>query len=135
MDWTDRYPNRFKHEKAVVKDRFYEANPTLMRHEGKLAWTLDITKQSGTTYKVVVAYPENYPHQQPETYVVKPKLVPGETKHMFTNGELCLFDRDGREWDVDRSTAATVIAWAATWLTAYEIWKRTGNWPGDEKEH
>lgn len=134
MDWTDRYPNRFEKEKAVVRDRFSGTNPKLKEYDGRLAWVLNITKDSGTTYKVVVAYPDNYPLEEPRAFIGDPKIRPSETKHMFNSGSLCLFSREDRAWK-ENSTAATVIAWAATWLTAYENWQRTGNWPGDEKKH
>jgi len=42
---------------------------------------------------------------------------------------MCLFGGDDRVW-LSTSTAPVILALAALWLHAHEIWRKTGRWPG-----
>jgi hypothetical protein len=100
---------------------------------GELFWGGRLTTNFGTEYGVAVVYPKNYPHGQIKAFVTE--LMEVSTKHKYTDGHLCLYSNDhggGGEGIGAETTASTVIGWAAAWLNAYEIDKRTGRWPGKE---
>lgn len=47
--------------------------------------------------------------------------------HLYTNGNLCIADRD--DWNPAEHTVATATAWAAHWFAAYTEWRITRRWP------
>jgi hypothetical protein len=47
--------------------------------------------------------------------------------HTYTNGNLCVADRD--DWDPEVHSTAAVIAWTAHWYAAYTDWLLGGPWP------
>lgn len=47
--------------------------------------------------------------------------------HLYDNGNLCV--ADGKDWNADEHTVATVTGWAAHWLSAYTEWRMTRRWP------
>jgi ubiquitin-protein ligase len=104
----------------------------LLYWEGTVEINLATLTQREHTLKIV--YPEGYPNTPAEAYTVQPRLV--SNKHMFHDGQLCLFNpRDGEHygWNPSTSTAVTVTAWAIQWLYAYYTYRATGTWPGIEE--
>jgi len=95
--------------------------------EGSLVSALD----SGGSYRIRLTYPSRYPDEPPQVVIVAPELDP-ETPHLLHLNRPCLFLHwgPGNGYDPARSTAATMIAWTALWIHAYETWQRTGDWPG-----
>jgi ubiquitin-protein ligase len=84
---------------------------------------------SGKRYEVIIVYPPSFPSEPPSSYVTGISGVEN-TPHQFPDGELCLFDPDDPKQWTSSSTAAVIITWTAVWLHAYEVWKKTGSWPG-----
>jgi hypothetical protein len=83
-------------------------------------------------YLIRVTYPDNFPDQPPAVVVESPKLPEG-MPHVLGPQRPCLFQpsqgpRNG--YDPGRTTAATLVAWTALWIHAFETWQRTGQWPG-----
>lgn len=83
-------------------------------------------------YLVTVTYPPWYPDEAPSVVIVSPELVDG-TPHLLERNRPCLYQssygsRSG--YDPARTTAATLVAWTALWIHAYETWQATGSWPG-----
>ncbi|MDR1508695.1 MAG: hypothetical protein LBS53_03580 [Synergistaceae bacterium] len=100
---------------------------------GELFWGGRLTTNFGTEYSVAVVYPQNYPHGQIKAFVKE--LLEVKTKHKSIDGHLCLYSSDhggDGEGFGSETTASTIVGWTAAWLNAYEIDKRTGNWPGRE---
>lgn len=86
-------------------------------------------------YLVKVTYPYRFPYSAPVVTIEKPDLSEG-TPHLLGTRRPCLYrsehgPRNG--YDPARTTAATLIAWTALWIHAYETWKATGTWPGSEE--
>ena len=86
-------------------------------------------------YLVKVTYTARFPHEAPVVTIDKPPLDEG-TPHLLSGGRPCLYrgehgPRNG--YDPARTTAATLVAWTALWIHAYETWKATGAWPGSEE--
>lgn len=129
--WYNRNPARLRKEKQVMTDRFPDAQLKSLSDDS-YGWVYSFTSEKWNRYKILVKYPANYPAVAPEGYIREPVIKPRETKHMFSNESLCLFDtREGRSWE-RKSTAATAMAWVVCWCNAYENWLETGEWPGDE---
>ena len=53
--------------------------------------------------------------------------------HMYLNGNLCI--ADSLDWDADRDTAVTAVAWTCHWLAAYTEWRITRKWPVEGVEN
>lgn len=47
--------------------------------------------------------------------------------HLFVNDNLCVADEG--DWDRETHTVATVVGWAAHWLSAYTEWRISRRWP------
>jgi len=104
---------------------------------GDLAWAgiLRSTFKRRRRYLVKVTYPDRFPHQAPVVSIEQPALDPA-APHLLGGNRPCLYrgangSRNG--YDPARTTAATLIAWTALWINAYETWKATGSWPGSEE--
>jgi hypothetical protein len=84
------------------------------------------------SYRVRLTYPENFPDHHPEVRIEEPTLPEG-TPHLLGPQRPCLYQpshghRNG--YEPGRTTAATLVAWTALWLHAFETWRETGRWPG-----
>lgn len=98
---------------------------------GSLFWGGRLKTNFDTEYSVAVVYPANYPYGQIRAFVRELQGV--STPHRYIDGHLCLYSNDhggGGEGIGLETTAATIVGWAAAWLNAWEVFKRTGNWPG-----
>ena len=86
----------------------------------------------GRRYLVRVTYPACFPDEPPIVSIVKPEL-PLEVPHLLSGQHPCLYRGGGHEgYDPARTTAATLVAWTALWIHAFETWQATGTWPGME---
>jgi hypothetical protein len=99
---------------------------------GLLRWTgwLESALPPGRSYYVRVAYPACFPDEAPLVSILRPEL-PHEVPHLLSGQRPCLYRggyRDG--YDPARTTAATLVAWTALWIHAFETWQTTGRWPG-----
>jgi len=129
--WYSEEPDRLAIEKEAIEERFPQFQ--LRKYStGDLFWFGNITTRNGNDYTIEVRYPESYPYKPPKVFPVDPEI--SEAKHMYKDGSLCLFYPDDQSF-TPNNTAATVIAWAAAWLHAYEVWKKAGRWPGDAVSH
>jgi hypothetical protein len=65
-----------------------------------------------------------------------PKVEPvgwrADGPHVYVGGSLCLMR--ARQW-TPGLTIAFLVAKTALWLNKYEVWQRTGSWPGVEQGH
>jgi hypothetical protein len=101
---------------------------------GNLGWAGALTSAllPRTRYLVRVTYPSSFPDDAPAVEIVEPELADG-TPHRLSPQRPCLYretqgPRHG--YDPGHTTAATVVAWTALWIHAYETWRATGRWPG-----
>jgi hypothetical protein len=104
---------------------------------GDLTWvgTLRSSLKKHKRYFVKVTYPSHFPHDAPIVSIEKP-VFEEKTPHLLGSKRPCLYrstngPRNG--YDPARTTAATLVAWTALWINAYEAWKATGRWPGSEE--
>jgi hypothetical protein len=102
------------------------------RTQGVLCWegVLASAVTPGKRYCVRMTYPHGFPDETPIPTIEAPRLHP-DAPHLLDGNRPCLFRDGGREgYDPARTTAATLVAWTALWIHAYETWLETGRWPG-----
>ncbi|GHS92370.1 hypothetical protein FACS1894187_13570 [Synergistales bacterium] len=102
--------------------------------DGEMFWGGYLKTNFGTEYGAAIVYPRNYPNDRIRAYI--PELKGHvNSRHMYVDGHLCLYSNDhsgAGEGVGDETTATTVTAWTAAWLNAWEVYQRTGRWPGKE---
>jgi hypothetical protein len=140
VQWYEQNANRRRLEDielVIMRKRFPQFR--LFRGEGKLPfappgalyWAGVLTTNFGTSYQAAITYPPNFPYGQIKSYI--PELLRSKTPHKYHDGHLCLYSNDhggpgqgiGKE-----TTAAAIVGWTAAWLNAWEVYKRSGAWPG-----
>ena len=82
-------------------------------------------------YTLAVSFPESYPSHMPEVHVRKPRLA--SSPHRYPNDRICYLHP--HMWNPGRHDLMFVIQRAAKWLAKYEVYLRTGTWPGAGMEH
>ena len=50
-----------------------------------------------------------------------------KSPHLYLNGNLCVAAAE--DWNPERDSIATVVAWAAHWHACYVDWLTSGQWP------
>ena len=105
-------------------------------HDGALCWRGELasTFDRRRRYRIRVTYSPHFPDMAPVVTIEEP-AIEGGTPHLLSAGQPCLFhasDGPRHGYDPARTTAATLVAWTALWIHAYETWRQTGHWPGRE---
>lgn len=99
---------------------------------GAVYWGGMLRTNNDKEYSVAVVYPVNWPDGQIRAYVRE--LMDVSTPHKYNDGHLCLYSNDhgggGEGYVSGETTAATIVAWTAAWLNAYEVYQSKGVWPG-----
>jgi hypothetical protein len=133
--WRTRYGRwRLSVEKEAMRRHFPRFSPVEAYPGGWRGWLgwLHSALPDGGRYQVRITYPENFPEEAPVVQILQPDLT-GSAPHMLSEGRPCLYlptqgPRHG--YDPQRTTAATLVAWTALWIHAYETWRSTDTWPG-----
>ena len=123
---------RLKAEVEAMEERF--PGFRLAAVEGSLGWMGRLARPFGVdgAYLVQVRYPMCFPDEPPEVTILEPELVP-DTPHLVLGRRPCLYlptREPSHGYDPATTTAATLVAWTALWIHAYETWAATGLWPG-----
>jgi hypothetical protein len=106
----------------------------LRLRDGQLSWRGLLTSTlERNRYLVRVVYPSTFPDDAPTVVIEAPELGDG-VPHLLSGQRPCLYLPSGpqRGYDPARTTAATLVAWTALWIHAFETWVATGSWPGAE---
>ena len=82
-------------------------------------------------YTLAVFFPDSYPNGMPEVHVRRPDLA--SSPHRYLNNQICYLHP--RMWNPGRHDLTFVIKRAAKWLAKYEVYLRTGEWPGAGIDH
>ena len=77
-------------------------------------------------YTMAVSFPDSYPNAMPEVHVRRPVLAP--SPHRYPNNRICFLHP--HMWNPGRHNLTFVIQRAAKWLAKYEVYQKTGTWPG-----
>lgn len=83
-------------------------------------------------YVVSIYFPNTYPNEMPKVYVIKPGLA-GSPPHVYDKGNICYLHP--RMWNPGVHDLSFVIGRTAKWLSKYEVWKNTDEWPGASLAH
>jgi ubiquitin-protein ligase len=133
--WYDREPARVAIEQKAMQTRFPQFS-LIKLEDGRFAWNGVITSNNDNRYTILVIYPPDFPNKAPDVYPVDPPLDAGN--HQYSDGRLCLYYPQDQSFQTN-TTAATVVAVAAAWFFAYEIWVAAGrgraDWPGPGGDH
>ena len=125
---------RLKIEERAMDERF-PGFVLVWNHHGDIAWvgTLESSLPRGKRYRLVVAYPHRFPDEAPGVWILDPE-IPNNTPHLLSERRPCLYrpHNDSRYGYSASTTAATMVAWTALWIHAYETWQATRVWPGRE---
>ena len=135
--WNTPYGRwRLEAEDKAMRERFPGFEAVLVEEgetdERAIAWRgwLQSGLPDGDRYLVYVAYCAGFPDTAPTVIIAAPELS-GATPHLLFGQAPCLYDGgSARGYDPASTTAATLVAWTALWIHAYETWKKTGTWPG-----
>jgi hypothetical protein len=132
--WTTPYGRwRLAAETTAMAERFPGFVAELSQ-TGELTWrgSLRSALDGGGLYRVAVTYPDDFPDSPPRVELLAPRLPEG-TPHVLSDRRLCLFRDHGTRsgYEPARTTAATLVAWTALWIHAFETWRATGTWPGN----
>lgn len=128
--WYNENKKRFVYEKDIMnkKHNLFELKK---KEDDQIYWRGALRTIRGNYYAIDIVYPDDFPYSPHKVYIKSPKNI--ETKHMWSDGSLCLFKPSDRSW-INTTTASTMVTWAATWLFCYEEYKITGQWPGKEAD-
>jgi len=130
----DEHRARLVAEHDAMAERFPQFQ--LRRENGRLYWEGNLLSNQGRTYTLKVCYPDGFPQDFPKVYVTAPRLKPnGHTWARYDPSSfLCLFRPESgahrHSYDPARTTAASIVGWAAHWLACYEVFENEGWWPG-----
>ena len=99
------------------------------RTGGYLSVVGSLRTNAGRTYGLKVVLPSNYPHEIPAIF---PQGWKARCPHIYNPGNLCIMKSE--QWR-QFYTIAFVVAKSAIWLNKYDVYQRTGTWPGNEQFH
>ena len=121
---------RLRREVAAAQNQF--SNVELhVNSMSELFVKVALQTSVGSIYVLAVLFDE-YPFQMPKVLVLSPALNP-RPPHRYGEKQICFLHPT--MWNPGIHDLTFVIARASKWLNKYEIWKRTGAWPGAEIRH
>jgi hypothetical protein len=130
--WTTPYGQWRRAAEIEAMRRFPQFELQLC--QGALVWEGSLVSAlgAGNRYRIRLTYTDSFPDEPPQVVIVEPDIDPC-APHILSRRRPCLFRwyGPGRGYEPARTTAATLIAWTALWIHAYETWQQTGEWPGE----
>jgi len=122
IPWWERYPRRFEQEAALMEEH---TNAWHSVQDGYLVWNEAIYNCYDTPFDIAIVHQHRHPFDDPRAFVIFPEIRPSMSYHMFGDGHLCL----SMNGELDSATTAlTVRNLACLWVSAYEVYMRTGEW-------
>ena len=119
---------RREFEEARQRFDYIELNPT---SDGNVYVKVALqTPQQ--LYIASIYFPDTYPNEMPKVHIVKPTFA-GSPPHYYQAGNICYLHPT--MWNPGMHHLTFVVMRTAKWLNKYEVWKRTGSWPGASIAH
>lgn len=112
---------------ALKSFEYVELHPT---PDGKV-YAKAALQTPSQMYIVSIRFPETYPNEMPRVTVDAPTIP--RAPHLYNNGLICYLHPT--MWNPGAHNLAFVIWRTAKWLNKYEVWTRTGRWPGAQIAH
>jgi hypothetical protein len=120
MKWYERKPERYNAEVKLIMRNHRKAR--LFIDKGRLVVFLKIRGRKAD-YIAKIIYPEEFPYEQPEAYIVEPRIK--EAPHRWSDGHLSIHGiKDGPD-----ISGKIILDWTKLWVLAFENWLDTGRWP------
>ena len=113
---------------AQLKFAFVEAHPT---NDGGIYVKAAFQTSAGNTYIASVTFPD-YPDRMPRVDIIQP-VLPQSNTHRYNTGAICYLHHS--MWNPGVHNITFVLARTAKWLNKYDVWRKTGTWPGAEILH
>lgn len=82
------------------------------------------------TITIKVLLPHGYPNAPPKVYA---SPIVHDAPHRWQDGSLCIVGATV-DWNPGKHTIAFLLTWVRKWLSNYDHWRRTGQWPVPESE-
>lgn len=106
---------------------YVEAHPT---NEGGVYVKAGLQTAVPNLYVVTMSF-QGYPNEMPKVFVTKPALA--SSPHRYPDGRICFMHPN--VWNPGLHNLRYVLFQVAVWLNKYEVYQRTGRWPGPEVKH
>lgn len=71
----------------------------------------------------------------PKVKILDPPIAPSRKIHIYSDGNLCLYDYREQRWMDGDHIHEKIVPWIAEWLVYYELFLITGEWRGPEAIH
>ena len=122
---------RVRREIEEAKRNFWyvESHPTA---NGSLYVLCALQTAPSRIYTLSITFPDSYPNSAPYVFVRKPDLAT-LAPHRYRDGNICYVHPT--MWNPGRHHLSFVIGRTAKWLSKYEVWLKTAQWPGAEIAH
>jgi hypothetical protein len=120
---------RIRSEVASASQKFalVEAHPSA---DGGVFVKAALQTSVGNPYIASIQF-AGYPSQMPKVFIIKPALQ--TPPHSYNGGHICYLHPN--YWNPGWHDLTFVLQRAAKWLNKYEVWRRTGRWPGAAIAH
>lgn len=79
--------------------------------------------------KLMIVLPHGYPNKAP---IVKAEPIDDEAPHRWRDGSLCIFGAM-ESWNPGKHSVTHALALSRRWLSQYDAWRHSGEWPGGEE--
>ena len=121
--------DRVRQEIADARNyfEFVEGHPTT---EGGVM-ALVALQADRVIYTLNIHFLEDYPYSMPEVYIRRPAIE--SSPHLYRNNKICYLHP--HMWNPGRHNLTFVIQRTAKWLSKYEVFRRTRQWPGVGIDH
>jgi len=120
----DISPARIADEIQELEAKGEEPRATVTR-EREIAFQFRYPLNEAVGYDVTIVLPHGYPNSCPRIYA---SPLDERAPHRWADGALCTFGVMS-SWNPGKHTAAFALSLAQRWLTRYEVWRSTGDWP------
>jgi hypothetical protein len=114
--------------KARARFALVEAHPS---SDGGVFVKAGLQTSAGHTYITAIYFPD-YPNRMPSVFVTAPTLR-SDRPHQYKGGNICYLHPS--MWNPGRHDLTFVLGRTAKWLNKYDVWCKTGRWPGAEVRH
>jgi len=121
--WWVRYPKRAAEEIYKMQENTYAA---LSYDANRLIWTESIVNNFDTPFVISIETDSNYPFSMPNSFVKDPYIAPGNDRHIFADGSLCLFDSSDYN---SQMSILEIRGHVCTFCFCIEVYLNTKHWP------
>ena len=101
---------------------------TSITEQRELAFRFPLKLADESPVELSIVLPHGYPHNCPRVYA---ESITGSVPHRWRDGALCVYGVMSG-WNPGKHTVYSTLALAKRWLSHFESWRQTGQWPADQ---